>query len=549
MTIHRPVATPEAFPFDDDGAAPVVIVGAGPAGLATAVEVARQGVRPLVIERHASTSIFPRATALSTRSMELMRSWGVEAEIRAAAFSVAPFIGVTRTLADAPTRVQVGFPTEPQSRAVSPVSVCAVSQEHVEPVLVDLVRRLGGEVRFDTELIGLSTGPAGVGVELFDRTDGRSCSITAQYVVGADGPLSTVRRLVGIPTEGPGTLGGYVSVLVRGGLESIPPEEVCGLYSIQEPSASGVLLPVDNDGQWVYAREHPAGAAGQPLPPASYWVDLIRRAAGVPSLEVEVLAVQQFEFAVRVAAQVCSGPVFLVGDAAHQMTPRGGMGLNTAIHDGHNLGWKLGWVLRGWASPNLLHSYEQERLGVGHRRALRSGGPSDRLGDGLLEDLGEVYRSGAVWSATAGSVGTQAADTDVAGGWRSGTFEPTAEPGARAPHVWLRRHGHRISTLDLTGPWLTLLAGPDGAAWIRAADLVAHETGAPITTYRLGYDVVDEAAAAAQLYELGDAGVVLIRPDGHIAWRTGGAVSDPATCLRHVLSALLGGEVDSTVAA
>jgi hypothetical protein len=180
------------------------------------------------------------------------------------------------------------------------------------------------------------------------------------------------------------------------------------------------------------------------------------------------------------------------------MTPVGGVGMNTAIAAGHNLGWKLAWVARGWAGSELLDSYELERRAPGEyraRRSLQMGGPPER--DPLGEDLGVRYASAVV----------------------------AADAGERAPHAWVTVDGRRRSTLDLFDGRLTLLVGRGADAWRAAADEVAG--GPPLA-------VVDVADALAEYLR---GGAVLVRPDGHVAWRA--AASEHAQ-LRAALDLALG---------
>jgi hypothetical protein len=192
----------------------------------------------------------------------------------------------------------------------------------------------------------------------------------------------------------------------------------------------------------------------------------------------------------QVASALRAGPAFLVGDAAHRTTPMGGIGMNTAIHAAHNLGWKLAWVLRGWAGDELLDSYPRERLPVGVSNVRRSLNAPEADEDGLQRDIGVRYRGAELAPGT----------------------------GIRAPHAWLRRGGDRISTLDLFDGRLTVLTGPDGAPWLRAAAPLAG-AGLPIAALRIGVDLQPEDDAFEERYRLGAGGAVLVRPDGFLAWR------------------------------
>jgi putative polyketide hydroxylase len=224
-----------------------------------------------------------------------------------------------------------------------------------------------------------------------------------------------------------------------------------------------------------------------------------------------------------VAERLLDGRVFLAGDAAHAIPPMGAFGMNTGIADAHNLGWKLGWVVRGWADEALLDSYEVERHPIGLRNALSSLEASDgSKPEDLAHDFGVVY---PVPSGDPSAVRE--------------TALPGAAPGARAPHAWVERDGRRISMLDLYGERLTVVTGPDGSVWRAASDeLAAH--GLPLVAVQLGRDVVDPSGHAARAYALADGAAVLVRPDGHLAWRADASSSLPIPDLAAAVHAALG---------
>ena len=212
----------------------------------------------------------------------------------------------------------------------------------------------------------------------------------------------------------------------------------------------------------------------------------IRAASGLPGLEPQVLGVFTYDFCAAVALRQRSGRVFLVGDAAHRTTPRGATGMNTGIADGHNLGWKLAWVLRGWADEPLLDSYEPERAPVGRANAaasLESRQGSD-FEHALAQDFGVRYVSGAV-------------------------LGDHVLTGLRAPHAWVSVERRSVSTLDLVGDRLTVLTG----SGFDPGSALPH-----LTVLTLGRDFLDPDGEFAAAYALGADEAVLVRPDGFVAW-------------------------------
>jgi putative polyketide hydroxylase len=521
---------------------PALIVGAGPAGLVTGIGLARQGVRSMLVERHPSTSIFPRATGVSVRSMEIFRGWGIDEAVRRGGWHVIPRMATAGRFDDpAPVEGPLGFPSEAESLAVSPTIAAVSPQDHLEPVLLDHYRELGGQASFGTELVSFEHDADGVRAIVRDRDGGETREIEAGYLVGADGHRSAVREGLGIAMEGPPDLGQHFSILFRADLSDVLGEKRYGLYTLAGDGPPRVLVPSGADDRYVFAVPLPAGldeAAIAGMFPVERCLALIREVTGRPNLDVEILATSAFAFSAQVADRWRDGRVFLVGDAAHRMTPRGGRGMNSAIADAFDLSWKLAWTVRGIADPALLDTYLAERGPIGRRNVELSmqpaGGGSD---DGLAEDLGSVVTSAAIVGDAAAPAGPGAM-----------AFPPDGRPGSRAPHAWLEIGGQRISTLDLFGQGFALLTAGATGAWRNAASCLAVTTQAvPLAVRSVGSRVADIEGSFTTRYGLEDGGAVLVRPDGVVAWRTARLPADPAAALARAVATALGRGASQTL--
>ncbi|MFD7134669.1 FAD-dependent oxidoreductase [Streptomyces sp. NPDC059894] len=533
---------------------PVLIVGGSLVGLSTSVFLGRLGVRHTVVERHAGTSIHPRGRGNNVRTMELFRVAGVEPAIHEAAATLAENHGILQT----PTLV--GDAGEWLFRRIdpggalarfSPSSWCLCSQNDLEPVLLDHAVALGGDLRFSTELVSFETDSTGVTAVVEDRNTGEHTTVRAAYLVAADGPRSPVRERLGIAQSGPGELFHNISMTFRSRrLADVVGDRRFIVCYLTGPEADGALLPVDNREKWVFhAPWHPEHGETLEDFTDERCIDHIRRAVGVDDLDVEITGRAPWHAAQRVARSYRSGRVFLAGDSAHEMSPTGAFGSNTGIQDAHNLAWKLAAVLGGWAGDRLLDTYDMERRPVAEatsaRAAARSvehshpgytpppgaGGTPQR---GILNvTLGHRYPNGAV------------VDADPTTPVIPEQLDLTGEPGSRAPHMWVRQEGRRISTLDLYERSLVLLSDAgEPSGWHKAAVRLAERMSVPLVSYRIG--IGDDAELApedgadwAECHGTTVSGAVLVRPDGFVAWRARGPVTDAESTLGQVLTTAL----------
>jgi putative polyketide hydroxylase len=392
--------------------------------------------------------------------------------------------------------VPLGVPDLEEIAAVSPTMLAAVPQDHTEPVLLRHLEALGlTEVRFGTELAALDQDAGGVTVVLRERPGGAVRTVRAGHVIGADGAHSLVRRLLGIPMAGPDHLSELITVLFEAPLAEVAGDRRHGIYLVQHPQAAGVLVPNGVGDRWLYGREWDPSRERFADYTDARLTGLIRTAGGVGDLPVRIVAKGAFSFAAQVADRYRSGRVFLAGDAAQRMTPRGGMGMNTAMAEANDLAWKLAWVHKGWAGPELLDTYETEWRPIGIRRTTRSAqeGPRPDGAEALADDLNHRLRH--TWLPEPRLPGPGSAGSD----------------------------GHRRSTLDLLGPGLTLLTGPDARPWTAAAATL--DTPFPLTVHTL-----DPSTATALRVEGG--GAVLVRPDAQVVAHWPTAPADPAGQLR-----------------
>jgi 2-polyprenyl-6-methoxyphenol hydroxylase-like FAD-dependent oxidoreductase len=548
-----------------DTEVPVLIVGSGPAGLSAAVLLADLGVRTLVVERNPSTTDHPRAHVVNTRTMEIFRQIGIADAVVAAGIPPAAYARVLwkRTIAGEELgALEIGEARSAERASVSPTRIASCAQDNVEALLRQAAERRGCALRYATELVGYEPDADGVTATL--RTDGVAARVRAQYVIAADGASSPTRRLLDVAMVGIPPLATLVGIYFHADLAPWVQSRPALLYFLMNSRALGIVIPLDGRRRWIYHWLQAEEGLGAEAAAAA-----VRLAVGVEDLAVEIKGIRPWTMTAEVAERFRVGRVFLAGDAAHRFPPTGGFGLNTGVQDAHNLAWKLALVLAGRASEALLATYEAERrpvaqsntdwsvrnfaeggtaVGSGNVMAtmqLEAGGPdvprvlaqlqADIDGerdhfDALGQDLGFVYEAGALIpdGTSLPAVGDRAAE-----------YVPNARPGSRAPHVWLERGGARVSSLDLFGTGFVLLVPAAARAWSAAVADSALPVAVTLRRIGPGGDLDDPTGTWARLYDVGADGAVLVRPDGHVAWRVAVCPPDPRASLRAALATIL----------
>jgi putative polyketide hydroxylase len=528
---------------------PVLIVGGGPVGLSASILLSRLGIHSLLVERHPGVAPQPRARGVSVRTMEIMRPWGIERALRAAAVPPVQFARYVwaETMTGPELRLVTGVGDPEGVGRYSPTSQCACSQDALDPVLLALARSYAqADLRFGHECASFELDESGMTARLVECTSGEEFSVRAWYMIAVVGASSGVRTALGIPFPGP-VLSHRVMILFEADIAPRLPRSPSMLYFINNPAVAGAIVATSNPNRWTLDQAYdPDGGQRISEFTPERCRELVRAAVGVADLPVDIVNVTPWDMEARVAPRFRDGRVFLVGDAAHAMPPTGVYGLNTGVQDAHNLAWKLAAVLRGWAGAELLATYETERLPVarfnteqsllnGAEVATAGGQPNFARFQGIGIALGYTYASPAI--VPDGSPALDVTDPVV-------EYVASARPGGRAPHVWLERNGKCISTLDLFEKRFVLLAGPDGHAWRTAAVDAAMQ--APLDAYTIGArgDLVDHEGAWSRTYGVTSQGAVLVRPDGHVAWRSETGVGDAAAALRQTFARILNRRAD-----
>ncbi|WP_349636917.1 FAD-dependent monooxygenase [Streptomyces mirabilis] len=527
------------------GSRRVLVVGAGPVGLALAIELGWRGVPVTVIDQGDGRVPFPAGEAIFSRTMEHLRRWGCaeEARTESAPAPDYPHRTVFATSATGHVLTEFDYGVTNRSSGVynplTPEGPAFLSKFSFVPLLARTAGELPGvEIRYGTRLETMEQDSEGVLAVVRDLASGATETLTGTYLVACDGGRSGIRRALGIEFEGMFAQGHNFAVHFRSPQLLDLLRERLGGPAVQIHTLSSVRRPyitvVNGVDEWrlsVYLDEEPDPDD------AVAW---IREAVGAP-INVEILAAQPWSGHCVVARTYREGRVFLAGDAAHLLWPKGGFGANTGIGDAVDLGWKLAATLQGWGGPALLDSYEKERRPVAVRNVTEASSNwradarlvpdpvldrMDAKGELLRRELGEEIRQSRAkeFRCTGVQLGYRYSGSPIC--VPDGSPEPPDEPdeyvpstwpGCRAPHVWLPDGS---SVLDHFGRGITLVVS--GSADPTPLVQAARRCDVPLTVLRLA------DPAAAELYERP---LVLVRPDGHVGWRGRQAPADPVAVL------------------
>lgn len=517
----------------------VLVVGGGPVGLTTAVELSHFGIDCLVIEKNASTTRHPKMDLTNGRSMELFRRTGLADKIREVSIDPGNSFDIIWTSDLKPGSHEImRFPYHGardefwRRRAVNDGTLTLeeplrVSQIVIEPVMRKAAEESAGvDVKFSWALENFEQNEDSVIATIVNTNSGERQTIKSRYLIGCDGGGSTVRKQLGIKNEGtPGVLSAHMIHFRSTDYELL---QQFGQGWHYQTSWGFVIAQNDID-EWTLHVVLPEGAdLNEEVDYRQMVIDYMGK-----EFDFDILTANPWTAHYLVAEEYRKGRVFMAGDACHQFMPTGGYGMNTGIAEVGNLAWKIAAAVHGWGGERLLDSYPIERRPI----ARLSWQTSKRHLDVRFK-INEFYQqAGDICSNTGEAaknrlkLGRQIADLgngeNEAWGTEHGyryegspviaeevgtppTFDmfdyrPSTWPGCRLPHMFL---GDGTAVYDRLGNWYTLIV--TNGADISDFEQAAHAAGIPLSVLRL-----DELKVAA-MYEKS---LLLVRPDHHVAWR------------------------------
>ncbi|MBR0800425.1 FAD-dependent oxidoreductase [Bradyrhizobium jicamae] len=514
----------------------ILIVGAGPVGLALAGELGWRGITCTVVEKSDGSIAQPKMDWLGTRTLEFCRRWDIVPWVHAAGYNraypqdcayVSSLNGFEFGREVLPSaEKEEALPQSPAPRGER------CPQNFFDPVLRRFASQFPSvKLRYQTELLGFEEHGDHITARVKDLRSNKEETIEAAYLIGCDGGGSSVRDAIGIKMEGPGTLTYTTNAIFRTeDLDALHDKSPAYRYIFIGPEGTwSTVVAINGRDEWRFSL---VGDATRQMPSEEEMRAAIIKAVG-REFKFEILSMLPWARRQLVAENYGRGRIYIAGDAAHLTSPTGGFGMNMGLQDAVDLGWKLEAALQGWAGPELLHSYGLERRPVAIRNVNEATDNLKRmLAPRLAKPGPEIFEPGAKGDAARKAFGDQYNEMMKREWYTVGihlgfiyegspviipdgtplppdevsTYTPTARPGSRAPHIWL---AEGKSTLDLFGRGFVLLCfgGVNADELSKAAE--RH-----YVPMRL---VMIDNSEARKLYERR---FVLVRPDGHVAWRS-----------------------------
>lgn len=514
---------------DYDETTQVLIVGGGIVGLSTSLFLSWRGISSLLVEYHPGTAIHPRIPGLAQPTMEMFRNVGIGEAIHQveAPYNMSGNVLMVESLVGQEFDVLQENVDALFMGDSSPARGSAVAQDVLEPILRARAEQLGGELRFDTELVAFEQDAEGITATIRERESTRTRTVRARFLVAADGTHSGIRQQLGIGRHGKGSLFHCVSMIFEADLLELFHQRhavMCFIANDIVSNAALVPYPGSAGRPDLYRLDVPYDPEEETLAdyPEARCLSLIRAAIGIPDLPARLKTVATYEACELVADRFQQGRIFLVGDAARTQPPTGGLGGATGIAEAYNLTWKLAAVVHGEAGEALLATYDAERRPqadyTAEQVALLSQQRQTEGSAGITVDTFTVVMG---YRYSTGAIVQEAGDEHLPLVQHPDRWK--GQPGTHAPHLVLEREGKPISARDLFGSHFVLLVGPQGQNWKAAARSTREALNLPLDIYQIGgdaADLIDTGHTFCDVYGITATGAVIVRPDGFVGWRS-----------------------------
>ncbi|HEY9280148.1 MAG TPA: FAD-dependent monooxygenase [Eoetvoesiella sp.] len=532
----------------------VLVIGGGPVGLSLAGDLGWRGRSCELIEQGDGSIWQPKMDGVGVRTMEFCRRWGIVSDVEASPYKRDyPQDNVYLTSLNGWELGREPFPAPKDDKPsrFSPQTRERCPQNMFDPILQRFAASWPTvKVNYGHKLLSFTQDDSGVEALVERLVDGEKLTYRARYIVGCDGARSGVRDSLGIEVKGRGNLTHTTNVIFQcDNLNELHNKKPGYRYIFVSPEGTwATLVAINGADRWRFSL---LGGAEKREYTNNEIHTLITEVVGRP-VELEILTVVAWWRQEQMVSGYRHSNGFIAGDAAHVMSPTGGFGMNTGIQDSVDLSWKLAAMLEGWGGDGLLASYDVERRPVGERNVMEASGNLVRMlcpgsNPELLSDTpeGELVRKRVGYELTASMkrewfsanihlgyrylqspvcVYTEAEDFDkIQSEWADATnYQPSTRVGCRAPHVWL---SDGRSTLDLFGRGYVLVCNLQDSINARVLAQAADSLHIPFKIEPLSEAVVHEVYTKKY---------VLVRPDGHVAWRGDALPADADQLMRTV---------------
>ena len=575
----------------------VLIVGTGPAGSSTAALLSSYGIDNVLINNYSWLAGTPRAHITNQRTMEVLRDLGKEVEAEAYLHATEQDLMGENIFCTSLAGEELGrmksWGKHPNSRAEhllsSPSFMNDLPQTFMEPLLYKTACSRGTQSRMSTQYLSHIEDEDGVLSTCLDKLSNKEIKIRSKYLVGADGGNSKVAENIDLPFEGKMGVGGSMNILFKADLSKYVAHRPSVLYWVLQPGADiggigmGLVRMIRPWNEWLIVWGYDIN---QPAPKVDkdFATKVARDLVGDPELEIDLLSVSTWTVNNMYAKKMSKGRVFCAGDATHRHPPSNGLGSNTSIQDGFNLAWKLAYVIKDKAGAELLDTYSIERSPIAKQIVTRANQSIAEFGP-IFEALGLTDTQDPVKmkknmderkqnspkaekqrQALREAIAFKKYEFDAHGvemnhRYKSNSvltegdkepefnkdkelfYQPTTYPGARIPHAWVYdKTGVKHSILDLCGKGnFSIFTGIGGEEWLKAAKNIETQLGVKIQCNIIGpdQDFEDHAGEWSSIREISASGLVLVRPDQHICWRSKDMISNSSEKLMDVMKKIL----------